>query len=182
MKPRLLILSDLWGFEASEWLELYRKNLQEYFEIKIYDCCDLGNIDKLACTENALHKQFVTGGIEIAKNKLIKLEPRKVSILGFSIGGLIAWKAGLEGLSIEQFYAVSSTRLRYENQKPNCAIKLYFAELDLYKPEEVQLQNMKLVYEIIADETHQMYSETNFIQKISNEIIQNIKNSKFEKK
>ena len=46
MKPKLIILSDLWGKEKSNWVSDYVELLKNKFEIQYYDCCDLGGIDK----------------------------------------------------------------------------------------------------------------------------------------
>jgi hypothetical protein len=46
MKPRLIILSDLWGKEKSEWVKGYIEILESEFDIKFYDCCELGEVDK----------------------------------------------------------------------------------------------------------------------------------------
>ena len=73
-KPRLLLLSDLWGKEQSEWIILYTEILEQHFELKYYDCCELGNVDKTIYSEENLHQQFVNGGIEIAVEKLSQEE------------------------------------------------------------------------------------------------------------
>lgn len=46
MKPRLLLLSDLWGKENSLWISNYLAILEEYYECVFYDCCELAGIDK----------------------------------------------------------------------------------------------------------------------------------------
>ena len=135
MKPRLIILSDLWGTEKSNWINYYLNALSPEFDIKYYDCCEIGNVDTTSLKEGVIHSQFIDHGIDLAVEKLIQLEDGKVDILAFSIGGIIAWKAGLKGLNINNFYAISSTRLRYESEKPSYAIKLYFGEKDLFKPD-----------------------------------------------
>lgn len=89
-KPRLLLLSDLWGKEKSDWVCFYTDILKERFELKYYDFCELGNVDKTIYSEENLHQQFVNGGIEIAVEKLSQEETATINILGFSIGGLIA--------------------------------------------------------------------------------------------
>jgi len=134
MKPKLIVLSDLWGFENAYWLTEYCKKLNTVFEVKIYDSCILGNVNVSNTSENKTHKQFVEWGIATAVEKLLTLENKKVTVLAFSIGGVIAWKAALKGLQFDCFYAVSSTRLRYETQKPDGILVLHYGEDDPYKP------------------------------------------------
>ena len=151
MKKRLIILSDLWGKEKSEWLDNYIQNLKNAFEIEYYDCCELGDVDKSIYTEEILHQQFVNGGVNKAVQKLIDLEKGKINILAFSIGGVIGWKFGIESNKIESLYCVSSTRLRHESNKPKGIIHLYFGELDDFKPQKDWFNKMDLNYDILND-------------------------------
>lgn len=171
MKPRLIILSDLWGKEKAEWIANYIEILESKFDIKFYDCCELANIDKTDYAEKNLHNQFVNGGIERAVENLLKIENEKIDVLAFSIGGTIAWKAGLKGLNVEKLFAVSSTRLRYENEIPNCAIKLYFGENDSNKPNEDWFEKQAIDFEIIKKKEHNFYVEKDFITSICSEIL-----------
>ena len=91
--------------------------------------------------------------------------------MAFSIGGTIAWKACLIGLKIDNFYAVSSTRLRYETEKPNCYTNLFFGEKDVYKPSLDWHTSIGLKPNIFKDKEHQFYSEIENIEKICSEII-----------
>lgn len=166
MKPKLIILSDLWGKEKSEWLKNYIKILNFEFEIQFYDSCDLGKVNKSDYSEKSLHSQFVNGGIEKAAKKLLELERERINVLAFSIGGTIAWKANLMGLKIDNFYAVSSTRLRYETVKTNCHTKLFFGEKDEYKPNTKWFSNFGVKHEIIVNKGHKMYSDIDCIEKI----------------
>ena len=165
-KPRLVILSDLWGFEKVIWLNEYLQQLKDTFEIQVYDCCILGNIDKSEYNETNLHTQFIKGGITHAVKQLLQLEQDKVDILAFSIGGTIAWKAQLNGLKINNLYAVSSTRLRYEHIKPKYNTILYFGENDAYKPNSEWFLKMEITPKIIKNKKHNLYSETNCIKEI----------------
>ncbi|TAJ11307.1 alpha/beta hydrolase [Marinilabiliaceae bacterium JC017] len=171
MKPPLILLSDLWGNEKSDWLNYYQELLEPVFDLKYYDCCELGKIDKKSLNEEIIHSQFINGGIERASEKLLELEKDKVDIIAFSIGGTIAWKAGLKGLKINNLYAISSTRLRYETNKPNCTIKLHFGGKDLFKPDSTWFKNMKVPYEIKENGEHQIYREKEFSRKVCDEII-----------
>jgi len=171
MKPRLIILSDLFGKERSSWIASYIELLSPNFEIQYYDCCELGGIDKTIYTEENLHNQFVVGGVERAVNALLKKEKKEVTVLAFSIGGTIAWKAGLKGLKVERLIAISSTRLRYETQVLNCKVELYFGEQDNYKPDDSWFANCQIVPEINKNKSHLVYVEKDFIHLICNAIL-----------
>jgi len=167
MKSRLIILSDLSGDQKSDWIGNYLNTLKSEFEIKYYDCCTLGEINMDSPTEQSLHSQFVNQGIDIAVKKLLELEPSKLNILAFSIGGTIAWKAGLKGLNISTLFAISSTRLRYETEKPNCKLKLVFGANDSFKPNPEWFNRMKISPEIIKEADHDIYRNENFALKFS---------------
>ncbi|WP_348824336.1 alpha/beta hydrolase [Flavobacterium aestuarii] len=171
MKPRLIILSDLWGKEKSDWVSIYIELLEEKFEIQYYDCCELAEIDKTEYFEENLHSQFINGGIEKAIANLLKKEKDQVVVLAFSIGGTIAWKTALEGLNIRSFFAVSSTRLRYENETPTGRIKLYYGENDRNKPNNDWFQKHSIALEIIKKKGHSFYTDKYFAIEICNEIL-----------
>ena len=166
MKPRLIILSDLWGKEKSNWVSAYVELLHDNFEIQFYDCCELGEISKAVFTEENLHKQFVNGGIEIAVENLVNKEKGEIKILAFSVGGTIAWKAALKGLDISFLIAVSSTRLRYETEVPSCEIKLFFGENDINRPSSGWFEKHRLLPEIYIDKKHDMYIEADLVKEI----------------
>ncbi|MNE20864.1 hypothetical protein D3C80_1140070 [compost metagenome] len=159
MKPKLIILSDLWGKEKSNWVSDYVELLKDKFEIQYYDCCELGGIDKTDYTEENIHSQFVNGGIEKAVENLLKAEKNQINILAFSVGGTIAWKAALKGLNTNGFLAVSSTRLRYETKVPDCNIRLYFGERDSSKPDKDWFEKHAIDFEILKNKEHDFYTE-----------------------
>lgn len=171
MKPRLIILSDLWGKEKSGWVSAYVELLKDKFEIQYYDCCELGEIDKTEYFEENLHSQFVNGGIEKAVDNLLQKEKDQVIVLAFSIGGTIAWKAALNGLNAGSFFAVSSTRLRYENETPKGRIKLYFGKNDSNKPSQNWFQKHSIDFDIVKNKVHNFYTEKDFAIAICNEIL-----------
>ena len=151
MKPRLIILSDLWGKENSDWVCDYVEQLKGTFEIQYYDCCYLGGIDSTNYTEENLHSQFINGGIEKAVERLLEAEKNQIDVLAFSIGGTIAWKATLKGLDVRHLLAVSSTRLRYEENIPNGVIKLYYGGNDINKPNSIWFEKHSINFEIIKN-------------------------------
>ncbi len=128
MKNRLLVISDLWGKEKSDWLIYYARLLEQKFDLVFYDSCEIGGVDQSIYVQDRLHQQFVNGGIERAVDRLVQLEKLPVHVLAFSIGGSIAWKYGLKSGMVQSLNCISSTRLRNETEKPTGHIKLYFGE------------------------------------------------------
>lgn len=157
MKARLLLLSDLFGGKETEWIKQYRYLLESKFDTQYYDVLKLANISVSDLTEMDIHNQFLNGGIDKAVENLLKLEKEKTAVLGFSIGGTIAWKAALKGLKVSHLIAVSSTRLRHETQFPNCEIKLFFGENDPNKPKPEWFSDLKIPYQILKNQNHQLY-------------------------
>lgn len=171
MKPVLLILSDLWGKEKSEWTQFYTSHLSSIYTIKYYDSCELASVDKSIDREEKLHTQFVNGGIEKAVDSLVAQGHKHVDVLAFSVGGVIAWKAALSGLNINALFAVSSTRLRKETEKPNCHIQLFYGEDDPSKPEQTWYEQLELEEFIFPNSPHEMYRDKEVAKKICQEIL-----------
>ena len=171
MQPRLIILSDLWGKEKSDWVFDYVERLKNKFEIQFYDCCELGAIDSTDYTEESLHLQFVNGGIQTGIENLLEAEENQIDVLAFSVGGTIAWKAALKGLNVRLLLAVSSTRLRHEEEIPNGVIKLYYGENDINKPSSNWFEKHSINYEIIKNKGHHFYTQKEFAISICNEIL-----------
>ncbi|KAF2079589.1 dienelactone hydrolase family protein [Flavobacterium sharifuzzamanii] len=159
-KTRLLLLSDLFGGNP-EWIQNYIEILEIKFDVQYYDILKLAQIDS-SRDEKEIHNQFLNGGIEKAVNNLLNFEKEKVAILGFSIGGTIAWKASLRGLQITQLVAVSSIRLRFETEIPSCKVKLYYGEKDLNKPNMQWFLDLKISNEIIENQDHILYQEKDY--------------------
>jgi hypothetical protein len=156
---RLIILSDMWGNIKMDWITKYTSILNKYFEIEIYDCCELGEIILKDFSEEKIHNQFINGGIERAVYNLIKKESDYTNVLGFSIGGTIGWKAASKGLKVLNFTAISATRLRKESVQPNCKIDLFFAENDNYIPKNEWFSDLKLNKNIYKNENHNFYTK-----------------------
>jgi len=156
---RLIILSDLWGLEHACWMSYYTEFLNDFYEIVCYDCCDLGRIDKTVAKQEELHLQFISGGCDTSVDSLLQKEQGGVDVIGFSIGGYIAWKASFAGLKIRQLFAISSTRLRYEIRKPSIAVELFYGEKDIYKPPNSWFQLLDIEKHVYADEEHLCYQK-----------------------
>ena len=170
-QPKLIILSDLWGRGKSPWLAFYVENLQQKYNILYHDCCELGGIDKTTYTELNLHHQFENRGIERAVESILASEKQEVDVLAFSMGAVIAWKAALKGLKIQNLFAVSATRLRYETEKPDCRIELFYGENDEYKPSTNWFLQMELESQLFAGEGHELYRKKKFAKMISEQIL-----------
>lgn len=166
------MLSDLWGTSKSDWFVQYEMILKSHFEMVFYDCCKLAAIDLSDFSEDKIHHQFTNGGIERAVQALLENEKGNVDVLGFSIGGLIAWKAALEGLKVGHLFALSSTRLRYEEKKPSCSIHLFYAENDKYKPTEEWFRKQNIAVNIYKEQEHCFYSNNEIALEVSKKIIE----------
>ena len=171
LKPKLIILSDLWGKAKSEWTANYTNELEKYFDISYCDCCKLGEIETSTYTEENLHQQFVNGGIEKAVENLCKLKTEAFILLGFSVGGYIAWKASLNGLRTNNIFAVSSTRVRIESIKPTANIHLFFGKNDAYKPTEDWFDSLNIKKQLIENEGHEFYKNPAFAKNLIKEIL-----------
>jgi len=113
----------------------------------------------------------VQGGIDNAVSELTERENDKVDILAFSVGGVIAWKYGVESRRIGSLYCVSSTRLRHEKIRPEGEIELYFGHRDEYRPDNEWLNGMDVNYEVISDQGHGIYMDQMFAESLSRHII-----------
>lgn len=157
MKRKLFIISDMYGFQNADWLEQYKSSLDTYFPTTYLDSSKLAGIECQELNTDQLHSRFVHFGISQAVDKLKTLETGKVDILAFSIGGTIAWKAALGGLDVKRLFIVSATRLRYETEKPNCTIHLFYGEKDPYNPPNSWFKKNGLKPEIILEGGHEIY-------------------------
>jgi hypothetical protein len=94
--------------------------------------------------------------------------------LAFSIGGAIAWKFALINLMIISLNCISSTRLRYEKDKPQANTHLAFAKNDSNGPTNEWFESMNIDKNLIPNTTHEVYKEPAYISKLVKEIIPNI--------
>lgn len=170
MKEEIIILSDLWGINKSEWFVHFERMLSGNYYVKFYDSCKLGEIDLTPYEEKNIHKQFVKCGIEKASNKLLILEKQPKIYIGCSVGGVILWKAGLKGLPVKKLITISATRLRKEKEKPNCSIKTYFGELDEYKPKPTWFELVGKDANKILKGNHEIYKNKLSVAQIINDL------------
>lgn len=171
-KPRLIILSDLFGQSGSNFVDVYKSILCNHFDIVFYDSCWLAQIDVTNDLKEARHSQFLNGGLETAVIELMKLERQSIAILAFSIGGVIAWKACLKGLSTNSLFCVSACRLRMETSKPlSPNINLYYGGQDVHRPSKKWHFDMNLECTLFQDGGHEFYKNNKIIPLICQDII-----------
>lgn len=166
MKKRLLILSDLWGLHEASYLDLYQQYLAGTYDIKIYDSCYLAGLQDESLGQEERHQHFISGGIEKAVKQVIAAEAAAVSVLAFSVGGVIAWRAALAGLLVDRLVAISATRLRYEERRPDCDLNLWYGELDPYQPNEEWRQQMNVLVQTSPGLGHDIYTRPLIIEEI----------------
>lgn len=157
MKQRLVVISDMWGEGQSEWLSLYKETLERNFDVSYYDACQIAEINTNIYTETNIHQQFVAKGIDVGVNFLLKNERTTSHVLAFSVGGVIAWKAVLLGMLVDQMYLVSATRIRYEIERPLGSINTFFGAEDVYKPTPDWFASLNIETHEFTDVGHQLY-------------------------
>lgn len=170
-KPTLVILLDLLSTEEENWIDLYFEELEGFYNIYIYTPRFLAGIPYDKQDKEQLHKEFVNGAIEKAVNRLIEMFQDTISVLGFSIGGTIAWKANLKGLKVNQLICVSATRLRNETEKPDAHIDLYFGENDKDQPNSTWFKTLNIKPHTIENQGHEIYKDAMFSIFLSDQIL-----------
>lgn len=171
MAEKLVILSDMWGAKKGLWITSYLGYLQQYFDITYYDIQTLANLDVTVHTTDNVHRAFTEGGIDTAVAHLLKKETEPAHYLGFSIGGTIAWKAGLMGLPMKSIYTVSSTRIRAEENRPECKTTALFGDTDMYRPKLSWNEKVGVKSELIKGFGHTMYTDEKIIGKVSLDLL-----------
>ena len=177
MKPRLLILSDMWGLERCAWIKHYVEMLDPFFSIQLYDSCVLGDVSAADVADGTMHAAFIRGGIDTAAEKLRMLELGKVELLAFSMGGSIAWEAGLKGVNIGRLYAVSSTRLRLQTEKPACRIQLFYGAEDRFQPDALWFETLQLDPALVEHGGHDFYMGAASAERICETILADHENA-----
>ena len=172
MAEKLIVISDMWGVKKGMWITSYFGYLQQYFDIVFYDAQQLGNLDVTVSTAENIHNAFVNGGIDTAVAHLLKKEKEPCHFLAFSTGGTIAWKAALQGLPMKSLTAISPTRIRLEEEKPNLPMRLIFGECDEFKPGLKWINEVGAKLEIIPGFGHDLYSDEKIISDVSLGLLQ----------
>ena len=174
MAERLVIVSDMRGSKKGLWLTSYLGYLQQYFDVAYYDSQKLADIDLPVDSEKKLHNAFINGGMDTAVEHLLKRQKVPCHYLAFSIGGTIVWKAGLKGLPMKSFYAVSATRIRLESEKPNVPTTLLYGSLDMNRPYDDWFSELSLDKEVILDFGHELYSDKKIIEKVCLDLLRKV--------
>lgn len=169
MKRKLWILSDINTKSNEKWINNYINLLNTDFDVSYFNIRDLADIPLDKADIEAVHQDFLAFGIDKTVSYLLTQNTTPDILLGFSLGGTIAWKYALKK-NISYLFAISSTRLRYENQVPNSEIYLELGELDVYKPRIDWFKNKTFNYNIRANSEHEFYKETGYIQELTKKI------------
>lgn len=180
MAERLVIVSDMWGTKQGLWITSYLGYLQQHYDIVFYDCQELANINLTMETQENLHAAFVNGGIDTAVAHLLKRESVPSHYLAFSVGGTIAYKAGLMGLPIKSLYTISATRVRMEKAKPNFPVKLLFGSKDEFRPSEQWAKELNLEIDFDSGFGHELYADEKIIKKVSQELLSKVMKKQFQ--
>lgn len=171
MKEKLTILSDLWGLNKAGYLFRLVDALKPIYDIQVLDSIKLAGIDQRVYTKESLHRQFVQGGVDRASIRLEELLIEPTSIIAFSVGGVIAWKAALNVGTVNHLVCISSTRLRLEDSRPNCSIDLIFGEHDKHSPNANWFKRLGLDPKEIANAGHDFYRSTSDISFLISDFI-----------
>nr|WP_299339914.1 hypothetical protein [Allomuricauda sp.] len=174
MAEKLVVLSDMWGVKRGLWITSYFGYLQQYYDIVFYDSQQLGNVDVAVSSEENIHKAFVEGGIDTAVAHLLKKETEPCHYLAFSTGGTIAWKAALKGLAMKSLTAISPTRIRFEEEKPEMPLRLVFGECDEFKPGMKWSKEVGVKPEIVLGFGHELYSDEKIISDVCLKLLQKV--------
>ncbi|MBC8767150.1 hypothetical protein H4O18_04010 [Arenibacter sp. BSSL-BM3] len=171
MANRLVILSDMWGSKKGLWITSYLGYLQQYYNITFYDCQHLADISLAVDSPENIQKEFIDGGVETAVAHLLKKENEPSHYLAFGIGGTIAWKAALKGLPMKSLYAISSTRLRLENHKPQGNAQLLYGQHDEFRPTTEWSVQLGVELEIVKNFGHELYTDEKIISKVCQDLL-----------
>ncbi len=150
----------MWGAEKSAWLNNFQHALLSHYKIKFYDATKLGQLDPNRYgDEKSLHQAYIETGIDHGIQNLIRIEKEPQIYIACSIGGIMAWKAALEGLPIKKLIAISSTRLREESKSPNCDFQLFYGKDDSNKPSANWLNTFAKDKHEIINGDHDIYTD-----------------------
>lgn len=174
MAEKLVVVSDMWGAKKGLWIASYFGYLQQYYDIVFHDSQQLGNIDVPISTEENIHRAFVEGGIDTAVSHLLKKESAPAHYLAFSTGGTIAYKAAIKGLPMKSLTAISATRIRLENDRPDTSLNLVYGESDEFKPTHAWAKKIGADLNVIPNFGHQLYSDEKVISQICMELLEQV--------
>lgn len=172
VKKEIVIVSDLWGRKGGEWFSLYEQLFAPQYNVSFCDVCELAEINLEDYTQEKIHQQFVEGGIDVAVNKLLKEMPSNKIYIGCSIGGVILWKAALQGFQMYKLITISSTRLRFETEKPDCLHKMIFGRQDKYLPTQDWIDSMGVGETLFVNGGHEIYKDKKMITELLSSLVE----------
>ena len=109
--------------------------------------------------------------IQRAVDALLNAERERVEVLAFSVGGTIAWRAALAGMPVDRLFAISATRLRYEERRPACVLRLWYGALDPYQPNAEWYEEMQLSAYQWPGQGHDIYKDSGVMEAICRELL-----------
>ncbi|MEL7220032.1 MAG: hypothetical protein AAGJ93_01865 [Bacteroidota bacterium] len=175
IKPECIVLSDLWGKRKAFPLNSHKQLLEAHFRVHYFDSTLLAEIPPIITTQDELHQAFVQGGLTKAVENLSKQKINASCIIGYSVGGVIAWHYVIQQPKVTSLLAISATRLRYENIKPACSIQLFYGEQDPYQPTQEWYEQLGLNRQIIPLYGHDIYRIDNLKKILYHDFIRHVK-------
>lgn len=145
-------------------------HLPSHYALHILDAPALGGIDPNTNNEQEIHAQFLSFGIDKAVDKLLSLQLSGHLFIGCSIGGLLLWRAALQGMFVSKLVTISATRLRFETCRPSCDLRLYFGRTDDNKPDQTWASAVKVTDLLFKQGGHDIYKDTNNVHQIIKEL------------
>ena len=164
----LYILSDIFGSSEEDWMKVYRDRLSPFFELTHFDSRELAGVHTLP--QSDIHGAFISGGIDTAVQELSEQHAKPQIILGFSVGGTIAWKYAQINSSL-RLHLISATRIRNEVSKPSCTLNVYFGEDERHGPTREWFEQLSVVPTIITQGGHECYKRLSVIDQVCQNII-----------
>ena len=174
MTERLVVLSDIWGAKKGMWITSYLGYLQQYFEIVYYDTQQLAGIEIVNYTPDEVGTALNNGGLETAISQLRIKEQIPSHYLSFCCGGLIAWKAALEGIPMKSLFAVSPLNIHLENERPDIPVTLLYGENQEDRPTQEWADHMNVPIEVVPKFGRQLYTDEKIIGKVSLSILESM--------
>ena len=160
----IILITDLYGLNNSKSVKKYVNHFEKNgFSTLVYDSCEIAGVDSTSLNTELIHQQFLSFGINQAVDFLLKKELKQTVFLGFSIGGLITYKAVCRGANAKALFCVSSTRIRYETNPGPIPVKAVYGSLDNYLPEQQKLRELQIDYEIFLQLGHNLYDNSSII-------------------
>lgn len=171
LKPNCIVLSDLWGKRKAFPIKSHQQVLESHFRVHYYDSTALAEIPTHINTQDELHQAFIQGGLTKAVENLAQQKIDASYIIGYSVGGVIAWRYALQQTNVISLLAISATRLRYEKRKPACNIHLFYGTQDNYQPAPEWYQLLALSPNTITGHGHDIYRADSLTYRLLNPLI-----------